>query len=148
MQEFCDAIIDGDEPQDGSIVHFYWCGPTTPVGGLPDLPEKWAAFLGENLVIGQIVELMEEGRVKLDLGSNDGIQKGSILAVQGREDIEPRRVKVLSTQERSCIAVEPLWDPSDKLLVVGRNVVMPIKIGRASTSPSAQLRRYIQSLDP
>jgi hypothetical protein len=146
MQEFCDAILDGEEPRDGGIGQFY-LDATVRVDGVPELPAKWAVYLRENLVIGKIVEVMEGGRVKLDLGSTDGIQQGSILVVQGRDQVFPRRLEVVSHHEKSSLAVEP--EPtrreSDPPLQVGRNVVMARILGRESTSPLAQLRRSLNA---
>jgi hypothetical protein len=123
MQEFCYAVVDGDEPRDSGPGRFYRNG-AVPADGIPELPAEWASFLRENLVIGKIVEVLEGDRVKIDLGSSDCIQKGSVLAVQGHHRSNPRQVQVVSVQEHSCEASEPLRGESEPPLEVGRCVVM------------------------
>jgi hypothetical protein len=124
MQEFCDAIINGDEPHDGERGGFYLREPTVRVDGLPELPEEWAAYLRDHLVIGRIVEASEGGHARLDLGSADGIEKGDMMTVQGSGRFNHRRVKVESIQQRSSVVVDPNWQPKEPILPAGRCVVM------------------------
>ena len=50
LQEFCDAIIRGEEPRDdGSGGRFYALGLESQVSGLPDLPGEWVGYLCTNL---------------------------------------------------------------------------------------------------
>jgi hypothetical protein len=133
MQEFCDDIIEGNEPQDEGRGHFYLRGPAVPVDGVPELPEKWATYLREKLVIGRIVEVMEGGHARLDLGSADGIEKGDILTVQGGDRFRHRYVRVESIQERSSVGVDPQWQPSQPPLPAGRCVVMQRDIRKPTT---------------
>src|SRR6202034_2878647 len=81
MQAFCYAIIEAKEPraEGGMGEHFLLRSPAAQVDGIPELPEPWAAFLRENLVIGKIVEVMDPNGLKIDLGSADGIEKGDGL---------------------------------------------------------------------
>lgn len=123
MQDFCDAIVDGDEPRDAGQGRFS-LDRVDHVDGVPDLPEPWAGYVRKDLVIGTIVEVMEGGQVQVDLGSADGIQEGSVLAVQGRGRYSPRYVKVTTAQEHSSVVAEPSRRLSDPPLEVGRKVVM------------------------
>ncbi len=124
LQEFCDAIVEGDEPRDRERGAFYLQEPTVRVDGVPELPEKWAAYLRDNLVIGRIVEVTEGGHAKLDLGSADGIEKGNLMTVQGSGRYSHRYVQIESVQERSSVGVDPRWQPTEPPLPAGRCVVM------------------------
>jgi hypothetical protein len=124
MYEFCIAIIDGDEPGNDGYENFYLRSPIVPVDGVPDLPEHWAMFLKQNLVIGRIVKIMEGGRVKIDLGSAKGIATGHVLAVQGRDRNGPQRLLVVSVETETCIAEEVRMSSAGLPLEVGRYVVM------------------------
>ncbi len=102
LEEFCDAIIRGDEPRSDYHGEFYLLGLDEPVAGVPELPEPWAAYLRENLVIGTIVDVMDDGRAKLDVGSADGVHPESDLRVQGRSD-PTWQLKLVAVNERSCL---------------------------------------------
>jgi hypothetical protein len=124
MQEFCNDIIGGNEPQQDGRGHFYLRTPAVPVEGVPELPKKWATYLRDNLVIGRIVATTEGGHARLDLGAADGIEKDDILTIQGSGRFNHRHVKVESIQERSSVGVDPNWQPKEPPLPVGRCVVM------------------------
>jgi hypothetical protein len=139
MQEFCYAVIEGKEPraEGGMGERFMLRSPAAQVDGIPELPETWAAFLRENLVIGKIVEVMDPNGLKIDLGSADGIEKGDLLAVQGRDERGTRYVRVQSVQERSSIAAESSWENQENCLEVGRWVVMQRDLRRDESKASA-----------
>ncbi|APW61578.1 hypothetical protein [Paludisphaera borealis] len=113
LQEFCDAIINGDEPRhETEASRFYALGLNVRVDGVPELPEPWAAYLRESAVFGAIVEATEGGRVRGDVGSADGLRIGSVLTVQGRGDrYRSRKLRVVAVDEHSCRAEE--GDPGE-----------------------------------
>jgi len=121
LQEFCDAIIAGDEPRENAHGRFYALGLDGRADGVPDLPSPWAAYLRENLVIGTIVEV-KGGRVKVDVGSSDGLRVDGVLTVQGRGRAR-RKLRVAAVDEHSCQAEE--GDPGEfkNPLEVGWKVV-------------------------
>lgn len=130
MYEFCLAIIDGDEPRNDDYQNFYLRSPIVRVDGIPELPEHWATFLKQNLVIGRIVKIMEGGRVRIDLGSAQAIAAGHVLAVQGRERDGPQRLLVVSVENEVCIAEEARLGSAGPPLEVGRYVVIQRERGR------------------
>jgi hypothetical protein len=97
--------------------------PREPVTGIPELPDQWASYLKQNLVIGTITQVIEEGCVKMDAGKAIGIELGGVLAVQGRERYGPQRLFVVSVEDECCIAKEPDLGPSGPPLSVGQRVV-------------------------
>jgi hypothetical protein len=123
MQEFCDAIINGDEPRNGGGGNYYLRFPRNPVSGIPELPDQWASYLKQNLMTGEIVEAMEGGCVKIDAGKAKGIHIGGVLTVQGREQYGPQRLFVVSVEDESCIAKKPGLGHAEPPLTVGRHVV-------------------------
>lgn len=122
LQEFCDAIIRGDEPRNENAGHFYLLGLDDRVAGIPELPERWASYLRSNLLIGTIVEVVEGGRAKVDVGSADGIRVGSILVVQGR-DLLSRQLRAVSVNEGSCEVEEVYPGAAEKPVEPGWKVV-------------------------
>jgi hypothetical protein len=133
MQEFCDAIIEANEPRPETAMpeHFLVRSPAAQADGIPELPEPWDAYLRENLVIGKIVEVTDNNRLKLDLGSADGIEKGDVLAVQGEGRWRVRYIRVESVQDRSSTAAEMGGDEHDQPPEVGRYVVMQRDLRRS-----------------
>ena len=130
MQEFCISIIDGDEPRNEPPGDYYLREPNVPVDGIPEMPEQWATYLQENLVIGKVIAVLEGGRLKIDLGSAKGIEVGNVLAVQGRERYGPQRLFVVTVEIETCIAEEPKLGSTGAPLGVGRCVVMQRDIMR------------------
>ena len=72
---------------------------------------------------GEIIEVMDGGRVKIDAGKAKGIELGGVPAVQGRENYRPRFLFVASVDDGSCIAKEPDPGPTEPTLTVGRCIV-------------------------
>lgn len=110
MEEFCDAIISCDEPRREHAGDFYLRGVDQRVNGLPELPEAWANYLGEKVVVGQVVEVAEGGRARVDVGSAEGVKVGSFLTVQGYARWG-RVLKAAAVDEDSCEVEEenPGW---------------------------------------
>jgi hypothetical protein len=94
------------------------------VGGMPELPEPWATFLRKNAVFGTIVEVRERGRVKIDVGSADGMSAESILTVQGREHRSGRHLTLVAVNERTSLVEDVYPGQSEKPLAVGDNIVV------------------------
>ena len=130
MQEFCISIIDGDEPRNEPPGDYYLREPNVPVDGIPEMPEQWAAYLQENLVIGKVIAVQNGGRVKIDLGSAKGIEVGNVLAVQGRDRYGPQRLFVVTVETETCIAEESKLGSTQTPLEVGKCVVMQRDVRR------------------
>jgi hypothetical protein len=133
MQEFCYAVIEGQEPRPSGEMgeRFLLRSPAAQVDGIPELPEPWETFLRENLVIGKVVEVMDGNRLRIDLGWADGIETGDVLAVQGRSEWQTRHVGVQSVQDHSSVAEETSWEHEKIPLEVGRYVVMKRDLGNS-----------------
>jgi hypothetical protein len=132
MQEYCYAITEAKEPRPETTKseQFLVRSPAPPVDGIPELPEPWDAYLRENLVIGKVVEAMGGNRLRIDLGSADGIEIADVLAVQRRDEARVRYVVAGSVQDRSSVAVELYRDDHNEPLEAGRSVVMQRDIRR------------------
>jgi hypothetical protein len=125
LESFTDAIIKGDEPRnEGAGGHFYVAGLAEAVGGVPELPEPWATFLRKSAVIGTVVEVRERGRVKVDVGSADGMSAECIITVQGREHGSTRHLRIVAVNERTSLAEQVYPGASEKPLAVGDCVVV------------------------
>jgi len=133
LEDFCDAIIRGSEPGNDSAERFYVLGVELQVTGTPELPEQWATYLRKNLVIGTIVEVTEDGRAKINVGSTEGIRVDSILTVQGRDIRGRRQLKIMSLNKHSCDVEEVDPGESKKPLEAGWKVVTARE---TETSPS------------
>ncbi len=101
LQYLCDAIIRGDDQRDLIWGCFFLVSPRSDVDGFAGLPEEWANYIKENLVIGTIAEVRKDGRARLDVGSADGLLVGSIMMVQGREKDRSRKLKVVAVSSNS-----------------------------------------------
>ena len=125
LEKFSEAIIKGNEPRnEHASGRFYVVGLAEPVGGMPELPEPWATFLRKNAVIGKIVEVRERGRVKVDVGSANGINAECTIAVQGRDHLSTRQLTFVAINEQSSLADELYRDDHEKPLAVGDKLVV------------------------
>jgi hypothetical protein len=125
MEEFCDVVISGDEPRDGGGGTFFLLAPREPVVGIPDLPEQWANYLKDNLVIARIIEVRDGGLVKIDAGKSNGVPTAhGVLAVQGRGRYHPIRLFVTSVADDTSIARLPDSPSQAPPLAVGQYVVL------------------------
>jgi hypothetical protein len=127
MQEFRDAITEGREPRDEVRGSFYVRRPVEPADGLPDTPVGWANDPRE-ILAGRVLEvsavgLAKVGRVRVDLGVEQGILPGEILTVQRRGNPVERRFIVVSVENGSCVADECYPGMSDHPLELGQAVV-------------------------
>ena len=128
MQEFRDAIIEGSEPRDGLRGSFYVRSPIEPADGLPDTPVGWPNDLREDLLVGRVLEvsavgLAKIGRVRVDLGAEQGMIPGDIVTVQRRGSSMDRRFRVASVETGSCVADECYPGGADHPLEAGQMVV-------------------------
>jgi hypothetical protein len=123
MQDFCDAIIDGDEPRDEGSGEFYLRSPRGQVSGAPELPERWADYLRQHLVLGKIVGIIDANRARVDVGKNSGIQPATVLVVQGRDRYGPQRLSVESVEDDHCVVGLPDYTSSEIPLELGLSVV-------------------------
>jgi hypothetical protein len=52
------TAIEGDEPRNAGSGTYYLRSPRAQVSGVPELPQHWAEYLTQLLVIGKIVGLI------------------------------------------------------------------------------------------
>ncbi len=123
MQDFCDAIIDGDEPRDEGSGKFYLRSPRGQVLGVPELPQQWADYLKQHLVLGKIVGIIDADRARVDVGKTSGIQPATVLVVRGRDRYGPQRLFVESVEDDQCIVGLPDYTSSEIPLELGLSVV-------------------------
>jgi hypothetical protein len=135
FREFCDAVIDGDEPRrEWAPGRFYASGPDDQAVGVPGLPEPWSTYLRERAALGTIVEVAEGGRAKVDVGSADGLRVDGVLTVQGRDGrFNRRKLRVVDLDEHACRAEQGEPGEFEDPLQVGWKVVAarePLEDGR------------------
>jgi len=123
MEEFCDAVIKGDEPRVEYAGAFYLSVPFDRADGLPELPERWASHLRESVTIGKIREVTKPGLVRVDIGSACGIEVGSTLTLRGSRRFHFRRLSVISAENGSCMAQECDPEINEEPLIPGREVI-------------------------
>jgi hypothetical protein len=123
VEDFCDAILRGGEPRKGYHGDFYLRGLDERADGVPELPEPWAAYLRENLLAGEVVEVLEGGRARVDLGSADGLRAGSFLAIPGRGHAPGCHVVVVAADETSCVVEKVYPDEPAEPVAAGWRVV-------------------------
>jgi len=123
MQEFCNAVVKGDEPRNEARGSFYLGVPFDRADGLPEVPERWASYLRKHLTIGKITTVKEAGLVQVDFAAECGIQEGRILTVRGNRRFDYRRLRVVSVKDGSCTAQECFPERYDEPLEPGREVI-------------------------
>ncbi|MGC8644581.1 MAG: hypothetical protein ACP5XB_32350 [Isosphaeraceae bacterium] len=113
MANFCRKITTGEEPREDARGVLYVGGNVDLGGalpradGLPELPAKWANYLRDGMLIGTIVEMMNNHRLKIDLSAMHGMQVGDLLAVQGcGRGFSPLHLQVTDVEVQSCVARE------------------------------------------
>ncbi len=124
IPRFCDEIVAGLEPRNGSWGAYYLDNPSFLVDGLPDVPEPWLADLKKRVAIGKVIEISSAYRARVGLGLKDGLKVNDRLRVQG--EWSPRELKIIAVEEDSCLAefLRPL--ENDHALKPGRNVVFSL----------------------
>lgn len=76
-RRFCNGVNQGSEPRDGSHGSFYlrrgdW---QKKVAGLPSVPKEWDRLLLRKPLRGKVIEVLGDGRARVDLGSDSGVWK-------------------------------------------------------------------------
>jgi len=107
---FCNAINQGSEPrnQPQGLIYLRADDWKKRVAGLPELPTEWMPYLLREPVLGTILELMEGGQARVDLGSKVGIRPGMELSVQD-ELPHSCRFKVISVEPDSCVVAPAVY---------------------------------------
>ena len=133
IQELRDAIIDGREPRDD--LH----GRLHPAAAcacrwVTRLAARVGERLCEGLLLGRVMKvsaagIAKIGRVKLDLGAEDGLREGDILTVQKHGHHLNRRLRIVSVADRSCVADKCFPGSSEHPLEVGLAVVAVRSVG-------------------
>ena len=113
METFCAAVKSGEEPRKEFQGAFYVGFDQTLTGdpprtdGLPELPGKWAGYLRDRVQIGTIDEVLWNNRLRINLGTRQGIHAGDLLAVQGRgRRFSPLKFHVIEVNETACVAAQ------------------------------------------
>ena len=75
--EFCNAVNQGSEPRDRPHGQSYlrsgdW---RKKVSGLPIVPEAWHSLLLKAPIDGRVIEVLGDGRARVDLGTESGVWK-------------------------------------------------------------------------
>ncbi len=123
MDEFCDAVIKGEEPRIEYAGDFYLSVPFDQADGLPELPDRWASQLRAGVTVGKIMEVTKPGLVRVDFGTACGIEAGSILTLRGSRRFDFRRLSVISAENGSCTAHECDHETHEEPLLPGREVI-------------------------
>jgi hypothetical protein len=76
-----------------------------PTAGVPDMPEGWASKILKEPIEGSIVELLEEGKAKVNLGWRDGVWNGMELAVLDVDGKHYHVYEVLNVSKADCVLV-------------------------------------------
>jgi hypothetical protein len=134
MLQFCDAVVEGEEPRNELPGDFYLGVPFDRADGVPELPETWANYLRENVTVGRIMVVKDGGQARINLGRAEGIREDTILTVQGSPRYRHRYLRVVSVDEESCLADECSPGRSDQPLEAGWGVVAPRR-SRESEDP-------------
>ena len=135
LKEYCDEIIIGREPRSSLRGFYYLDCVQTPVDGLPELPELGAAYLRQKFAVGRIIEVLKDDRVKIDLGSKDGVAVGEDLTIWYFGKFGSMWVTVTSVAETTCTADGPPGSGgAGKSLEVGKIVTARKRQG-APASP-------------
>jgi hypothetical protein len=96
--------------------------PSGRADGLPDVPEKWLAYLRAKLMIGKIIKVSQGSRAKVALGSKHGLKVGDLLRLQGENP--PAEFRASAVRDDTCQVVAVYPGENDDALEPGRNVIM------------------------
>jgi hypothetical protein len=135
MEKFCDAIIMGKEPRNPVKGEFFLLSPTTPVEGLPELPEPWGSDLKKNLAVGKVMSV-DGPEVTLNLGAADGLNSESWLTFLERENRSAGSLRVIAVETHSCVAEDHYPGENEKVPEVGQSVVLR-RVSNTPTIPNS-----------
>jgi hypothetical protein len=120
MMDFCNAVNLGSEPRYKPKGLTYVPSAYLRVDdwkkrvvGFPKLPPEWMPYLLTKPVRGKILEVMEDRRARVDLGSKNGIRLGMELCVPG--PWPGRLYKVISVEPNSCVVGPAGWWSQEEL---------------------------------
>lgn len=122
MSEFCEAITDGAEPRTEFRGRFYLDDPQSRVTGVPSLPQPWASYLDQHLVLGKVVAVVDDFTARLDIGTYQGLQVDDVLVFRDSGQLASR-VIVTAVEPRSCLVRGESPVQKETSLTVGRIVV-------------------------
>jgi hypothetical protein len=100
--KFCNEVNQGTEPREGAHGLFYlrrddWKKKVT---GWPVVPKEWVPLLLKKPLQGKIVEVLDGGRARVDLGVETGAWKDMELWV---DTPEFGLVRVIEVEAKSCV---------------------------------------------
>jgi hypothetical protein len=98
---FCNYVNSQKPPYGGTGGFFLRDGDKAkPVAGLPGVPKEWISKLLASPLTGKVVEVLDRGRARVDLGTKDGAWKGMRLRADGEAT---RYIYVDDVQLTSCV---------------------------------------------
>jgi hypothetical protein len=115
--EFCNHINWGFEPERGMWGRFFLLDEGAeraniihPVKGPPELPEKWLKAILSKPVAGVVQELLPGGRIRVNVGSADGVFEEMDLRTADEAGRFLCFLRVFSFTEHECV-LEPSAKP-------------------------------------
>jgi hypothetical protein len=119
IPDFCDAVIAGTEPRNDGP-GFYFASNLGRAEGFPEIPSPWLAYLKARLTFGKMIEVDGASRVKIALGSKQGLKVGEMLRIQGEYSAW---LRVTAVEGDSCLAESLDSHANPDVLKPGRSVI-------------------------
>lgn len=125
-EEFCNSVNGGQEPRRWAHGQVYlrdgdW---TKPVTGHPTVPKEWEPMLLKRPIRAKVVDVLADGRARVDAGTADGVWKEMELWADVRTF---GLVKVVEADEHSCV-IAPKYVDLDKLIFT-KNIGVHSRLG-------------------
>ncbi|KAF0241315.1 MAG: hypothetical protein FD180_4507 [Planctomycetota bacterium] len=128
MSDFIDDVNVQRERGQGERMRYSRAGsPTTPLPGLPDLPEPWKSRLVGVRVHGEIREVLEK-KVVAACGTRDGARVGLRMFLPGGKDESWVHLRILTASETECT-----------LEITSNSSGLPVLVGAEITSRSVEV---------
>jgi hypothetical protein len=110
---FCNAVNQGNEPRSDMHGRFHLRAndPAKKVTGLPAVPDTWRPLLLKKPLRGKVIEVLDDGRARIDIGAAQGAWKGMELWV---ETSVFGLVEVVDVSEEVCV-IAPRYRNMHKL---------------------------------
>ncbi len=107
LLSFAHATNHGIEPRSGVTGSFLLReeGRDKPVSGVPEMPEGWKSKILPEPIEGSIVEVLEDGNAKVNLGWKDGVWNGMELAVLDSDGNHYHIFEVLNVSKAESVLV-------------------------------------------
>ncbi len=124
MDEFVEDVNTNCERGQGGRARYSREGRgAPPVTGQPDLPAPWKERLLPGEIRGKVIEVVETGKFRVNIGSRDGVKDGMLLFVGGGTKAYPVNLRVIST-----------LDSESTLEIKSNDQKLEVKVGSAVSS--------------